>query len=157
MSLNPTTLMMNCDLETLETLDTDTLSHILKIAGETVAMRATCRAFARAIDKRTTYVREVAHTPPLLQWATINAHLPINASTCAAAAAVGSLATLQWLRANCCLWDMRTCSNAVRHGHLNILQWARENGCPCYANICSMAAEGGYLEILQWAHTNGFE
>ena len=48
---------------------------------------------------------------------------------CAAAAAGGHLALLQWLRQNGCSWDEGTCSCAASGGHLAVLQWARQNGC----------------------------
>ena len=73
---------------------------------------------------------------------------------CAAAAAGGNLALLQWLYQNSCPWDWVTCSCAALGGHLAVLQWARQNGCNWNEDTCACAAAGGHLAVLKWAHRN---
>ena len=74
---------------------------------------------------------------------------------CAAAAAGGRLALLQWLHQNGCCWDQSTCSGAARRGHLAVLQWARQNGCGWDEGTCANAAAGGHLAVLEWTRQGG--
>ena len=50
---------------------------------------------------------------------------------CSAAAKLGNLATLEWLRQNSCSWDYRTNAKAAVNGHLEVLKWARQQQPPC--------------------------
>ncbi len=48
---------------------------------------------------------------------------------CAAAAAAGNVALLQWLREGGCPWDEYACTCAAQMGHLSALQWLRSHVC----------------------------
>jgi hypothetical protein len=36
-------------------------------------------------------------------------------------------------------------------GSLAVLQWARAQDCPWEVDVCAYAALGGHLHVLQWA------
>lgn len=79
---------------------------------------------------------------------------PWDWRTCAQAALNGHLGVLKWARANGCLWNRVVCAKAAEGGHLAVLQWLREAGCPWDETTCTRAAEMGRLEVLQWARAN---
>ncbi|CAM9422068.1 unnamed protein product, partial [Hapterophycus canaliculatus] len=80
---------------------------------------------------------------------------PWGPVTCAAAAGGGHLAVLRWLRENGCPWDTSTCSQAAGGGHLSVLQWARLHGCEWHGATCCSAAERGHRHVLRWARESG--
>ena len=148
-------------------------------AGDGLAFRLTCRAFAEAGAPpwwtwaraeeggegrarpralTTTPVRAVAVSAARLEWARgllgedWERAIPY---VCQRAAGAGSLGALQWARAQGCPWDANTCRGAAEGGHLEVLQWARAQECPWDESICYKAAEGGHLEVLQWARAQG--
>ena len=79
----------------------------------------------------------------VLQWARENG-CEWREWTCASAARGGHLharlngcpwdeqvCELQWLRANCCPWNLEDVRRAAEHnGHLHVVEWARAIGCP---------------------------
>jgi hypothetical protein len=55
---------------------------------------------------------------------------PLGPFVCAAAAIVGKLEMLQWLREHDCPWHWNTYGLAITHGHYILALWAYDNGCP---------------------------
>ena len=108
----------------------------------------------------------------LLLWATDALAMPLDSAICAAAAAAGDLAALQYLREKGVPWMASTCAAAARAGHMHILQYARSAplhskvydadnnvptfegapgvGCRWDEQACRGAVQGGHLEVLQW-------
>ena len=83
--------------------------------------------------------------------------VPYDTGCCAAAALIGRLDLLQYLREDGCSWDKNTCYSAVEGSqqpllqkkHLEILQWALENGCPWSKRECLDAcAEGSIRDFV---------
>jgi hypothetical protein len=74
---------------------------------------------------------------------------------CVAAAYVGNVEMLKWLRADGYLWDELTCEYAARGGQLETLRWLRANGCRWDKWTCARAAKGGQVEMLKWLRANG--
>eukprot|EP00302_Diacronema_sp_CCMP2436_P002819 CAMPEP_0179850910 /NCGR_PEP_ID=MMETSP0982-20121206/7965_1 /TAXON_ID=483367 /ORGANISM="non described non described, Strain CCMP 2436" /LENGTH=385 /DNA_ID=CAMNT_0021736387 /DNA_START=292 /DNA_END=1452 /DNA_ORIENTATION=- len=78
---------------------------------------------------------------------------------CSAAASGGHLATLMWLRANGCPWQVGAAYAAVAAA-TDVLRWAHTNGCPWgwweHEDACLAAAGGGHLATLQWLRVNGY-
>jgi hypothetical protein len=56
---------------------------------------------------------------------------------CAAAAWVGRLGILRWLRANQAEWDVTTIQASVNHRH--VFQWVVQNGCPGWGHWAANA------------------
>jgi hypothetical protein len=73
-----------------------------------------------------------------------------DALCCQAAASVGDLPTLQYLRRSGCPWNAATCTAAAASGHLTVLQWARSTGAKWDVATCTAAAEAGHLRVLRW-------
>lgn len=73
---------------------------------------------------------------------------------CAAAAHVGSLPLLQWLRAKHVPWDYRTPKYAVEGGHLDVFRWCHSQGC-AIEGVDVWAAHRGDIRMLTWCRDNG--
>ena len=56
-----------------------------------------------------------------VKWAIANGAGAPTVKWCAAAAARGDLAVLQWVRLYGTPWDYTVCSSAAEHGHLHVL------------------------------------
>ena len=69
-----------------------------------------------------------------MKWLLERGH-PVDASVCAAAAAGGHLAMLQWLRALKCPWDKSTAYWAIHSESPNraVVEWVRDQQCPMNA------------------------
>ncbi|CAB9513397.1 ankyrin repeat protein [Seminavis robusta] len=90
-----------------------------------------------------------------MQWAQQQSLPWKNGKTCYHAAKNGHLEILIWLRQNGCPWSITTSWVAAQNGHLELLKWARANGCEWDSDTCERAAKNGHLDILKWAHDNG--
>jgi len=77
---------------------------------------------------------------------------PWSKHTCALAAAAGRLNVLKYLHENGCRWDASTCREAAFRGHLNCLEYACENGCPCDKSVFRAAGFGDDPRNLDDAH-----
>ena len=92
----------------------------------------------------------------VLQWLKANSseeagwNFRFDDFTCAHAAAIGSLETVQWLRSQDCPWDEHSCEAAAFGGHFEVLKWLRSEDCPWDAGVCAAAAETGHFEVLKW-------
>ncbi|BDA47213.1 probable ankyrin repeat protein L59 at C-terminar half [Coccomyxa sp. Obi] len=78
-------------------------------------------------------------------------------STCAAAAAAGSISCLSYAHCSGCPWDADVCSNAVEAGSMACLVYAHEHGCEWRASTCAEAARQGSMTFLMYAHEHGCE
>ena len=88
-----------------------------------------------------------------LEWAIENG-CPWDKESTSAAAHMGDLGTLKWLREHRntpCPWEECTCYEAARHGHLEVLKYARSKGCKWCEETMRDAAEMNHLHILKWA------
>ena len=74
-----------------------------------------------------------------------------------AAAFVGNLDTLEWLRARGCPWNSGVVENAAEKGHLHILEYALDHGCDGGAWVFCYAARGGHIHVMEWAMARGLE
>lgn len=74
-----------------------------------------------------------------------------------AAAFVGNLDTLEWLRARGCPWNSNVVENAAEKGHLHILEYALDHGCDGGAWVFCYAARGGHIHVMEWAMARGLE
>ena len=74
-----------------------------------------------------------------------------------AAAFVGNLDTLEWLRARGCPWNSNVVENAAEEGHLHILEYALDHGCDGGAWVFCYAARGGQIRVMEWAMARGLE
>ena len=74
-----------------------------------------------------------------------------------AAAFVGNLDTLEWLRARGCPWNSNVVENAAEKGHLHILEYALDRGCDGGAWVFCYAARGGHIHVMEWAMARGLE
>ena len=74
-----------------------------------------------------------------------------------AAAFVGNLDTLEWLRARGCPWNSNVVENAAEEGHLHILEYALDHGCDGGAWVFCYAARGGQIRVMEWALARGLE
>ena len=74
-----------------------------------------------------------------------------------AAAFVGNLDTLEWLRARGCPWNSNVVENAAEEGHVHILEYALDHGCDGGAWVFCYAARGGHIHVMEWAMARGLE
>lgn len=77
-------------------------------------------------------------------------------SLCRAAATIGSLHVLIWLRegnTSPVPWGEFVCTKAAAGGHLHVLRWLREENdppCPWDWQTCAWAAHAGHLHVLKY-------
>lgn len=91
----------------------------------------------------------------VLGWIQDNYKTPLNEWTCIGAARYGQLATLKWLRAHSCEWNVWCIVNAAIGGHLKLIQWARANGCKWNRMAVMWAARNGHMDVLVWLCESG--
>jgi len=84
-------------------------------------------------------------------------HLPLDDVTLAAAAALGRLDVIQFLRHEVyppCEWNESACDYAAKHGRLEVLQWLRSQKPPCPWSAYTYN-DADNPEIRQWLVDNG--
>lgn len=158
----------------LEGLPQEVLLLVLQAAGPGLLglLRQVSRRLASAVDALAGGDAPAARTTSLpallragadlrqqraaLDWAK-RAGCPWDNRMCAAAAASGSVALLQWMCGpeSGCRVDGRSCAAAAGAGHLGLLQWLRARGCPWDEDCAAAAAGGGHLDVLRWARGAG--
>lgn len=77
-----------------------------------------------------------------------------DSKSCAAAASVGDLETLMYLKYIGTEWDEDTTSSAAHGNHFEVLEWAIQNGCPSDNMTMLNAASNGNLAMVYWLYCN---
>ena len=78
-----------------------------------------------------------------------------DSKSCMAAASVGDLETLKYLKYIGTEWDETTTSEAAYGNHFEVLEWAIQNGCPSDKRAILNAASNGNLTMVYWLYCNG--
>ena len=107
------------------------------------------------------YRAAICHNPdvdhqPILSYLYEKGHRFDSRAT-VAAAFVGNLDTLEWLRARGCPWNSNVVENAAEEGHVHILEYALDHGCDGGAWVFCYAARGGHIHVMEWAMARGLE
>ena len=92
--------------------------------------------------------------------ARVHANLLVNDSldeqVSRAAAAVGSVEILEWLRAHDCPMDQSTMRTAIEHGHVDCVAWLRHQCAIGFGDeACKHAAKAGHALVLAYLHEQG--
>lgn len=77
-----------------------------------------------------------------------------DSNACMAAASIGDLETLKYLKYIGTEWDETTTSAAAYGNHFEVLEWAIGNGCPSDNMTMLNAALNGNLEMVIWLYFN---
>ena len=72
-----------------------------------------------------------------------------------AAANIGNLVIMKWLKLINCPWSERTFAISAKQGNLEIMKWLKENGCPWNDWAFLIAAKYGHLEVIKWLKESG--
>jgi hypothetical protein len=75
--------------------------------------------------------------------------------TLCAAASIGHLEMVQYLRSQRCRWTESVSAAAAEAGHLDVLTWLQENGFNWTESVSKSAASAGNLDVLKWLIDNG--
>jgi len=69
-----------------------------------------------------------------------------------AAAEMGSVDVIAYLRTAGHKWDPHLCARAAMRGHLDTLEYLRGAGCPWNTSVCRWSMDAGQTHALEWAH-----
>lgn len=96
-----------------------------------------------------------ARRTDMVLWAHNQARVPLPLTACAAAASVGDIGMIPWLRRHGCSWDPAVCADAARAGHFDALRWLYAAGCPWDDWAMHGAVMHGHMPTLRWLHKHG--